>query len=370
MTPLKDTIVRYIDERLDAITDAPPMWGSDEAVEMQVLQLLELRALTLRPEVERGQPRAVLDAYVAFLRRKFPKEPCMNLAALLEKHAKQGDMSPILEEFRREMMAKVPEEPLFGAHDLVIVLWLGNDVGVPRASTLSSYYDVFHRVLRALTRERGTTRGRAPRDLEVAIDFAMPEVGVFPANGVPAHVVLPLDQPPSGRQSVHAASIREALAQIAIVSKWAADRDSPVDELQRRLDEETVPRRIAAQTLRLVPSEGMKAVDIGGKLMGSLEPVQLRPELARRVVGVIKEGQVPRPYTATGSVRAVDIDRGSMRLRVDREPRGASIICWIEDRDLVALAQQLLGRPAQVTGQLYGNPAGNDFVIVEQIKSP
>ena len=48
------------------------MWGSDEAVEMQVLQLLEMRALALGPGHPAENPREVLDRYAAFLRERFP----------------------------------------------------------------------------------------------------------------------------------------------------------------------------------------------------------------------------------------------------------------------------------------------------------
>ena len=107
MKPLSDTLVEYIDGRLDAMLGAPQMWGTDEAVELQVLQLVDLRALALLPEIRSGQPRATLDAYFRFLRHRFPDAPTMNLAALLEQQGRQGELAPILAEFRAQMAAAV-----------------------------------------------------------------------------------------------------------------------------------------------------------------------------------------------------------------------------------------------------------------------
>jgi hypothetical protein len=107
MRPLSETMVEYIDGKLDAILRAPPMWGSDEAVELQVLQLLEMRALAIRPEVVKARRRPILDPYVGFLRRKFPEAPTMNLAALLEQGGRRGELAAILGEFRNEMVAAI-----------------------------------------------------------------------------------------------------------------------------------------------------------------------------------------------------------------------------------------------------------------------
>jgi hypothetical protein len=72
MTARADELVSWIDERVAAILAAPPMWGSPEAVELQVLLLAELRAFIFEPEREMEAPRRVLDAYAAHLRRQFP----------------------------------------------------------------------------------------------------------------------------------------------------------------------------------------------------------------------------------------------------------------------------------------------------------
>ena len=73
MTALRDTVVRWVDQRIEAVLAAPPMWGSPEAVELQVLLLLEVRALALRPDQTLAEPRRVLDTYIAHLAQRFPQ---------------------------------------------------------------------------------------------------------------------------------------------------------------------------------------------------------------------------------------------------------------------------------------------------------
>lgn len=92
----------------------------------------------------------------------------------------------------RETVQGMAEEDLFLTHDLVLRLRMRPEARLPRASSLSAYYEALRSVLRALARPRGT-RGRASHDLEEALDFAMPDVQVTPPNGKPAEVVLPLD---------------------------------------------------------------------------------------------------------------------------------------------------------------------------------
>jgi hypothetical protein len=50
MTPLGSRLLCFIDERLQHMLDAPEMWGSNESVEFQLLQLLEIRLLDHRRE--------------------------------------------------------------------------------------------------------------------------------------------------------------------------------------------------------------------------------------------------------------------------------------------------------------------------------
>lgn len=67
-----DRTLAWIETRLGALFAAPGMWGSAEAVEMQVMQLWDLRHFLHTP---RPEPRAVLDRYVAWLGVRYPRRP-------------------------------------------------------------------------------------------------------------------------------------------------------------------------------------------------------------------------------------------------------------------------------------------------------
>lgn len=47
------------------------MWGSEEAVELQAIQLMELEVLHYAPKVLETQPRLVLDLYTKELSKRF-----------------------------------------------------------------------------------------------------------------------------------------------------------------------------------------------------------------------------------------------------------------------------------------------------------
>jgi hypothetical protein len=98
MNLLQRTLLEFIDERIDSLLRVPAMWGSDESVELQLLQLLELRLLTLSPSLKDEVARVQQD-YVRYVREKFPGEPPEPLSALLARHQRSADLSGMLREF-------------------------------------------------------------------------------------------------------------------------------------------------------------------------------------------------------------------------------------------------------------------------------
>lgn len=356
MSPARNDIVHHVDEVLRSIFRRPRMWGSNEAIELQVLQLLQVRSVAVRPELERRAPRTVLNAYHGLLAREFPGAPPIYLHALTRTSSRGDDFIPLLQKLTTEILEGMQPEDVFAAHDLVLRLWLSTSI--PRASALSVYYEALRRVLLALARGRGT-RGLASREIEESLDFSMPDVSVTPANGAPPRIDLPLDQierDPTG-------GVERALGQLVIVSEWAEGRGA-VEELERRLEDRALPQKIAAQVLRLMPSEeaSVRTVELGGRLLGPQRAVTLRPHQAQRMVEVVKHNLAPVPFDEMGDIRAVDMDQGSLRLTTTR----GRFRCWVEDQGLLEAARDALGSRARVTGWLY-RPPGNPLVAVERL---
>jgi hypothetical protein len=68
------TVTRWAQARIKDILATPGMWGaSQEALELQVLLLLEVQVLDMRPDILERDPRLVLDTYTRKLRERFPK---------------------------------------------------------------------------------------------------------------------------------------------------------------------------------------------------------------------------------------------------------------------------------------------------------
>lgn len=84
MSSLRDVLVGWIDERTAKILATPRAWGSDEAVEMQVLLLLELRAVALSPQQEAAAPGRLVDAYAMYLSKTYPTQPHRSLCQIVE----------------------------------------------------------------------------------------------------------------------------------------------------------------------------------------------------------------------------------------------------------------------------------------------
>jgi hypothetical protein len=80
---LAATLLRFIDDRLDHMLEAPEMWGADESVELQILQLLEIRLLIMAPPRSQDGWRQVQHDYERFLDEHFPGSPPTTLTARL-----------------------------------------------------------------------------------------------------------------------------------------------------------------------------------------------------------------------------------------------------------------------------------------------
>lgn len=103
MTDLADRMREHLRERMDSILECPPMWGSDGEVEAMMLTSLEMLHVVERPDDERH--RFVLDAYIAYAHRKFPRSGNRRLSDHLRVIGRLAELPALLAEFRAEAEA-------------------------------------------------------------------------------------------------------------------------------------------------------------------------------------------------------------------------------------------------------------------------
>ena len=99
MSQLARVLRDWLDKRLKSLVERPEMWGDRESVELQVLQLLEVRALVSDATRDEDSLRQIQDGYIAFLNERFPDTPPVTLAERLSEHADTDEFSKHLQAF-------------------------------------------------------------------------------------------------------------------------------------------------------------------------------------------------------------------------------------------------------------------------------
>jgi len=339
----------WLDRRMDEMLSAPRMWGSDESIELQILLLLELKSFVRHPSSLNNDPRRVIDAYLGFLRDRFPSRPNMPLHQLLSAEPQQ--FSAVLSEFRALLDSLVLDENPFEHSELAIELRFSEERR-PNATALTGYYEEFRRATRAIV--GGKQGGRPTKNVESATDFSIDDVRVTPRNGKPASALLLLGLPNNQQDFDTHKLVREGLAGLATMVEWAA---STAELNTLAMDDVETRTRTAVQALRVMPRRGVEKVSLGGKLMGRAKPIVLAPAQQSRLVEVASAGTTPISFDRTDEVRAVDLDRGFIRL--GKSPR---VVCYVQQDELVKVTE--VGVRARVLGDLYKPPSGAAFVLV------
>ncbi|MES3035954.1 MAG: hypothetical protein V4813_18265 [Gemmatimonadota bacterium] len=380
MRPIRARLLRYIDEQLDGMIRYPLMWGPGIAVERQILLLLEFRSVVLRPQLETDHPRTVLDAYEAFLEERFPDSPPVPAVSRIGKDPGAERLATELGLFRlravAEMKAGEENEPDVASpdaapdpapeSDLVLTLRLRPGAVVPRASELTEHYDELRRVLRALSRPPGQ-RGRATAATEDAIDFGLRGVEVALGNGSLGRAVMRLQQ----MSPQHAGVARAGIAKLADVSEWATDGRRRVGDLIHDQASRDVATQVASLALRLVPGSETQVMDfeLSGRVVGG-RVVHMTRSVSERLTQVVSESLKEEPIDAIGTVRAVDIDRRTIRVRFsDGTFRNNVVLGWALSREPVEQAALALtgAVPVRVVGHFYRPVGGNGTLVVNNV---
>ncbi|NJK32815.1 MAG: hypothetical protein HC927_10625 [Deltaproteobacteria bacterium] len=356
MSRLQDLIEDWADRYIGEILAAPRMYGSLEAVEMQIVQLLEIRALATRPEQELENPRRVLDTYLAFLRDRYPHQPSLPLFKLVESsEAGEGAFVEALKDFHRLIKRTILPENPFAHSDLALQLTF--DVGrQATTSAFTGYYEEFRRAMRAVTRKDRSV-GRAAKEIELTTDFTLEDAVVSQPNGAPGKVLLRLGRN-DGQQDWEAEQrVREGISKLLTVVEWAGSgaslADLGVDDAEQRT-------RFALQARRLLPRRGIKTVAVGGLLVARSKPIEIHAAHESRFLEVVGSQSPAHPFDETDEIRAIDLDRGLVVLGKQRTQ------CFVHPEHLGEVAE--VGVQARVRGQQYRPLMGRAFVLADTIE--
>ena len=111
MNQLARALQRFLDKRLASLTERPEIWGSQESVELQVLQLLEVRALVINATCDEDSLRQIQDHYIAFLSERFPDTPPVTLAERLATTEDSEQFTEYLQAFVQQIIARQGTRP-------------------------------------------------------------------------------------------------------------------------------------------------------------------------------------------------------------------------------------------------------------------
>ena len=358
MSALRDTILNWIDKRTSDMLAAPRAWGSDEAIEMQVLLLLQFRALTLRPDFDQGDPGSLVDTYMEYLTREYPKHPHRPLHQIVESDYLgfniASELKKVIQTFTQGMLEENPFQ-----HNHLAIRLVFQQGRTPTTAAFTGYYEEFRRAARAVARRVDKAVGRAPKGIEEATDFTLSDVRVTPENGAPAEALLLLGAgvPSESRDWVAEHAVRDAIVDLVTMGEWATSEAEvsavPVDDVEQR-------SRTTLQAMRIVPRRGIVKAEIGGKFIGRTKPVEFRPEHERRFLAVLGSSAPIEVYDKTEQIRGIDLDRGLVIVnRKDRLP------CYVRPEHLQEVTE--VGIQAHVQGTLYKPLGGRPFVIVSHL---
>lgn len=133
-------VIDHIDKSVRHMLRCPEMWGGYEAVELQVLQLIEVRRLALAPPTAEVKPRQVLEAYRRFSAEVMGGGSSEPLSTRLAKTGRLGELCKHLETFAAlQGRAPAPEASALPKRVLLF--------GVDYDKTISADPDLFREII-------------------------------------------------------------------------------------------------------------------------------------------------------------------------------------------------------------------------------
>jgi hypothetical protein len=368
---LRQALLHFIDERIAQMLARPAAWGSAESVELQVLQLVEVRALAMHPDADPQRTFKLLQrAYERFIESSIEGTGPEPLAALLEQRDRLPELGPLLGRFVAGWEYAQRDDNPFEEHDLVLRLTLREKYDDPPAGVIGHSYETFRRVIRAI--EQDSPMGRVSPGVEYSTEFRMPDLQILRRNGAPARVVLPLRIPVpdhvifSADMLEGAHRVRSAISHLAALAEWAAGGSSTA-ELSQILPDTERRQRIAFQALRLLPGADAPCtlVELGGKEISRLRPVAFSQAMSPRFFDVVSAGQVSTAFDVTGIVRMLDLDQGTLALKATSSPKRT--VYWLR-LDEPQMPAALLDVEVRLQGNIYRDSLQHTFAVATKLE--
>ncbi len=357
------TISSWVDRRIQDILSAPRMWGeSMEAVELQVLTLLQVRAVAVDSKRELLEPRRVLDRYVEILAERYGVRPAQPVHQFVgEDESKFVEVLAFLSDALSDHLAP-PVDDFFSRS------YLGIELGIKAgqslaAQTVTSFYETFRHAARSLARYGTGRTGRVEKTIEVQTDFELEEVTITPRNGVPARARIVLGAPYGQRDLDGSERVQQALGQMLDLSERAdTGASARVEGFGQELDINSRTRAFV-QTLRILPRGRIGEIKIGGTFVDRPIPVRLHKGHEPLLLSAMARDLEPSGYDHTAKIRAIDLDKGSFSHGNERSGR---VLCYVHS-DRVQEQLSRVGVLARVVGMRYTPRVGHSFVMAETL---
>ncbi len=110
-----DAVLQQINIGLESIERCPLSWGGPEALEMQMLLMVELRQRLLRPRASVANRHETRRAYISWIASVYGEPNSRFLHDLLREHDALDQLPKLLADFARWIMTQYPPE-----HDRIL----------------------------------------------------------------------------------------------------------------------------------------------------------------------------------------------------------------------------------------------------------
>jgi hypothetical protein len=336
-----ELIIEHIDARLASMSlpGAARMWGSGESLELQALQLLELRTLALRPYSFTADPREMRRAYMSFVAKKVKNPPSMLMWAILEQGNASTTLPAFIGDITRNVAQELPQDDPVSESPLALELQFSAAEEDVSFAKVCRYYYKFEESVTAVAKRQVSSREYKNR--VSGTYFPVPDIRIVRKLGAGPRVQLPIGAPlggdghvsnfgPLAGKGAHEDLFMRGLDKTLELATWACSEDAISPDIAFNMfSNRKALNDVARKTFNIFPGQGIESVRVGGTYMNG-SPVTVQAKYAHRMLELIDDEGRNEPFETVGTVDAVDYEQGWFRLKT-RE------VCWLVFKDITVL---------------------------------